>query len=39
MRKNPAGWTAAQTDTMHWLQRSTLKSARGDVPVSVERVS
>jgi transposase len=28
MRKNPAGWTAAQTDTMHWLQRSTLKSAR-----------
>ena len=28
MRKNPAGWTAAQTDAMHWLQRSTLKSAR-----------
>ena len=28
MRKNPAGWTAAQTTAMHWLQRSTLKSAR-----------
>ncbi len=28
MRKNPAGWTAAQTGAMHWLQRSTLKSAR-----------
>jgi transposase len=28
MRKNPAAWTAAQTDAMHWLQRSALKSAR-----------
>ncbi len=28
MRKNPAGWNAAQTDAMYWLQRSTLKSAR-----------
>ena len=28
MRKNPAGWTAAQTGAMHWLQRSALKSAR-----------
>ena len=28
MRKNPAGWSAAQADAMHWLQRSTLKSAR-----------
>jgi Transposase len=28
MRKNPAGWTAAQTTAMHWLQRSALKSAR-----------
>ena len=28
MRKNPVGWTAAQTTTMHWLQRSALKSAR-----------
>lgn len=28
MRKNPKGWTAAQTTAMHWLQRSTLKSAR-----------
>ena len=28
MRKNPAGWSAAQTGAMHWLQRSTLKSAR-----------
>ena len=28
MRKNPAGWTAAQTGAMHWLQRSTLRSAR-----------
>ena len=25
MRKNPAGWTAAQTTAMHWLQRSALK--------------
>lgn len=28
MRKNPTGWTVAQTGAMHWLQRSTLKSAR-----------
>jgi len=28
MRKNPKGWTTAQTNAMHWLQRSTLKSAR-----------
>ena len=28
MRKNPSGWNAAQTDAMHRLQRSTLKSAR-----------
>lgn len=28
MRKNPTGWTAAQTTAMHWLQRWTLKSAR-----------
>lgn len=28
MRKNPAGWTGAQTGAMHWLQRSALKSAR-----------
>ena len=28
MRKNPAGWTDAQLAAMHWLQRSTLKSAR-----------
>lgn len=28
MRKNPLGWTAAQTTAMHWLQRSALKSAR-----------
>jgi transposase len=28
MRKNPTRWSAAQTDAMHWLQRSTLKSAR-----------
>lgn len=28
MRKNPQGWTAKQADAMHWLQRSTLKSAR-----------
>ena len=28
MRKNPAGWTAAQAGAMHWLQRSALKSAR-----------
>jgi len=28
MRKNPSGWTMAQTHAMHWLQRSALKSAR-----------
>lgn len=28
MRKNPEGWTRAQTAAMHWLQRSHLKSAR-----------
>jgi hypothetical protein len=28
MRKNPSGWTAAQTHAMHWLQHSALKSAR-----------
>jgi transposase len=28
MRKNPAGWTAGQTDAMYRLQRSALKSAR-----------
>jgi transposase len=28
MRKNPAGWSRAQTNAMHWLQRSSLKSAR-----------
>jgi transposase len=28
MRRNPASWSRSQIDTMHWLQRSTLKSAR-----------
>jgi transposase len=28
MRKNPSGWTVGQTNAMHSLQRSTLKSAR-----------
>jgi len=28
LRRNPAGWSAAQWQTMHWLQRSGLKSAR-----------
>ena len=28
MRKNPSGWSVAQTNAMHWLQRSALKSAR-----------
>jgi transposase len=28
MRKNPSRWTSKQTETMHWLQRSALKSAR-----------
>lgn len=28
MRKNPDGWSVKQTNAMHWLQHSTLKSAR-----------
>jgi transposase len=28
MRRNPSGWNAVQTDAMHWLQRTNLKSAR-----------
>ena len=28
MRKNPDGWSVRQTNAMHWLQHSTLKSAR-----------
>ncbi len=28
MRKNPKGWSRNQTESMHWLQRSNLKSAR-----------
>ncbi len=28
MRRNPASWSRKQIDTMHWLQRSALKSAR-----------
>lgn len=28
MHKNPASWTQAQFEAMHWLQRSNLKSAR-----------
>jgi len=28
MRKNPKGWSLNQTESMHWLQRSNLKSAR-----------
>lgn len=28
MRKNPVGWSSKQTEAMHWLQRSNLKSAR-----------
>jgi transposase len=28
MRKNPDGWSAKQTNAMHWLQHSSLKSAR-----------
>jgi len=28
MRRNPEGWSSKQTDAMHWLQHSTLKSAR-----------
>lgn len=28
MRRNPDGWSSKQTHAMHWLQHSTLKSAR-----------
>jgi transposase len=28
MRRNPGGWSRRQLDAMHWLQRSSLKSAR-----------
>ena len=28
MRRNPASWSRSQIETMHWLQRTTLKSAR-----------
>ena len=28
MRRNPSGWSRAQVNAMHWLQHSTLKSAR-----------
>ena len=28
MRKNPEGWSVKQTNAMHWLQHSRLKSAR-----------
>jgi transposase len=28
MRRNPSGWSAKQTDAMHWLQRANLKTAR-----------
>jgi transposase len=28
MRRNPVSWTPRQIDTMHWLQHSSLKSAR-----------
>lgn len=28
MRRNPSGWSQSQTNAMHWLQNSTLKSAR-----------
>jgi transposase len=28
MRKNPVGWSSKQTEAMHWLQHSSLKSAR-----------
>lgn len=28
MRKNPVSWTYHQTNSMHWLQHSNLKSAR-----------
>lgn len=28
MRRNPSGWSPAQAEAMHWLQRANLKSAR-----------
>jgi len=28
MRRNPSGWSRSQTNAMHWLQHSTLRSAR-----------
>ncbi len=28
MRRNPSGWSATQTEAMHWLQRANLKTAR-----------
>ena len=28
MRRNPSGWSQPQINAMHWLQHSTLKSAR-----------
>lgn len=28
LHKKPADWTVKQTETMHWLQRSNLKTAR-----------
>jgi transposase len=28
MRRNPSGWSAKQTQAMHWLQRANLKTAR-----------
>lgn len=28
MRRNPSGWSAAQSTAMHWLQRANLKSTR-----------
>lgn len=28
MRRNPSGWSRSQLNAMHWLQHSTLKSAR-----------
>ena len=28
MRRNPSGWSKTQTEAMHWLQRTNLKTAR-----------
>jgi hypothetical protein len=28
MHRNPGSWSAKQTNAMHWLQHSTLNSAR-----------